>query len=203
MAIDVAATSAEVITSTTGPDSESEQASDAEIKNAEQAVNPVRTARPARGAVVFGILAVAALAGLTAWLGYAAYQSHQAQQRRAQFISVARQEALNLTTIDHQHAEADVRRIVDGATGQFYDEFSSRAGPFVDVVRKAQSTSVGTVTEAGVESASGSEAQVIVAVTVKTAAAGAPDQTLHSWRMRLTVHKMGDDMKVSQVGFVP
>ena len=37
----------------------------------------------------------------------------------------------------------------------FYDDFHKRAQPFVDVVKQAQSKSVGTVTEAGVESEDG------------------------------------------------
>ena len=50
------------------------------------------------------------------------------------FVQVARQGALNLTTIDCQSADADVQRILDSATGTFYDDFSKRSQPFIDVV---------------------------------------------------------------------
>ena len=51
--------------------------------------------------------------------------------------------------------------------------------------------------------ASDNEAQVLVAVTVTTSNVGAPEQEPRAWRMRLTVQKVGDDAKVSNVEFVP
>ena len=121
------------------------------------------------------------------------------------FLQVGRQGALNLTTIDHQQADADVQRILDSATGTFDDDFQRRAQPFIDVVRQAQSKSVGTISEAGLESESesGDEAQVLVAVTVKTSNAGAPEQEPRAWRMRISVQKVGDEAKVANVEFVP
>jgi Mce-associated membrane protein len=118
---------------------------------------------------------------------------------------VGRQGALNLTTIDFQHADSDVQRILDSATGTFYDDFQKRAQPFVEVVKQAQSKSVGTIAEAGLEpqSITANGAQVLVAVTVKTSNAGAPEQAPRAWRMRITVQKVGDDAKVANVEFVP
>lgn len=156
-----------------------------------------------RLALVAGLIGVVALGGLSGWLGYRAYQSHQTQSDRELFLQVARQGALNLTTIDFEHADSDIQRILDSATGQFHDDFAQRAKPFVEVVKQAQSKSVGTIAEAGLESVSGDEAQAIVAVTVNTSNLGAPEQQPRSWRMRLTVQKVGQDVKVSNVGFVP
>jgi Mce-associated membrane protein len=166
---------------------------------------PVTTGRspsPLVLALVAGLVAVLSLGALAGWLGYRAHQSQQAKTERELYLQVARQGALNLTTIDYQHADTDIQRILDSATGQFHDEFAQRSQPFVDVVKKAQSTSEGTVTEAGLESVAGDEAQAIVAVSVKTSAAGAPEQQPRSWRMRLTVQKSGADVKISNVGFV-
>ncbi len=157
-----------------------------------------------RLATIAGLVAVLALGGLTGWLGFRAYESRQAQDQRNLFLQVGRQGALNLTSIDWQHADTDVQRILDSATGTFYDDFQKRAQSFVDVVKQAQSKSVGTISEAGVESESGDEAQVLVAVTVKTSNAGAPEQEPRAWRMRIAVQKVGDDdAKVSNVEFVP
>ena len=154
-------------------------------------------------ALIAGLVLVLALGGLTGWLGFRAYQSKQLDEQRKVFLQVGRQGALNLTTIDFEHADADVQRILDSATGTFYDDFQKRAGPFVEVVKQAKSKSVGTVTEAGLESDTDTEAEVLVAVTVKTSNAGAAEQQPRLWRMRITVEKMGDDVKVSNVEFVP
>ena len=68
---------------------------------------------------------------------------------------------------------------------------------------KRKSTTVGTVTEAGLESQTADDAQVLVAVTVTTSNAGAPQPDPHAWRMRISVQKVGDQAKVSNVEFVP
>ena len=156
-----------------------------------------------RLATIVGLVLVVALAGLTGWLGFRTYQSHKADEQRNLYLQVGRQGALNLTTIDWQQADANVQRILDSATGTFYDDFQKRAGPFVEVVKQAQSKSVGTIAEAGLESESDDSAQVLVAVTVKTSNAGAPDQAPRAWRMRISVQKVGDEAKVSNVEFVP
>ena len=157
---------------------------------------------PVRLATVLGVVAVVASTALAGWLGFREYQAHQAQQRSELLIQVGRQGALNLTTIDWQHADTDVQRILDSATSTFYDDFSKRSKPFVDVVKKAQSKSVGTVTEAGLESQSGDEAQVLVAVSVSTTNLGVAEEEPRHWRMRISVKKVGDEAKVSNVAFV-
>ena len=154
-------------------------------------------------ATIAGLVLVLALGGLTGWLGFRAYESRKADEQRNLFLQVGRQGALNLTSINFEHAEADVQRILDSATGTFYDDFQSRAQPFVEVVKQAQSKSEGTIAEAGLESASENGAEVLVAVTVKSSNAGAPDQQPRAWRMRLTVEKVDDQAKVSNVEFVP
>lgn len=156
-----------------------------------------------RLALVAGLVVILALGGLTGWLGFRAYQSHQVDAQRKVFLQVGRQGALNLTTIDFQHVDDDVKRILDSATGTFYDDFQQRAQPFTEVVRRVRSTSVGTVTEAGLESESADEAQVLVAVAVHTTIEGQPEQQERPWRMRILVQKVGDDTKVSNVEFVP
>ncbi|MCV7102727.1 hypothetical protein [Mycobacterium palustre] len=155
-----------------------------------------------RLATIVGSVMVVALAATAGWLGFRAYQSHEAQAQRQLFLQVGRQCALNLTTIDWQHAEPDVQRILDLATGKFYDQFSQRKQPFIDVVKKAQSKSVGTVSEAGLESDTGDKAQVLVAVSIKTSNLGAEDQPSREWRMRISLEKFGDEVKVSNVSFV-
>lgn len=158
---------------------------------------------PVRLALAVGLASVVALAALCGWLGYRAHQSHQAEQLRALLVQVGKQGAVNLTTIDYERADADVQRILDSATGEFYDDFNARSAPFVDVVQKVQSKSVGTVTEAGLESVTGQEGQVLVAVTVTTTNGGAPADQPRYWRMRLTVTQQGEGAKVSKVEFVP
>jgi Mce-associated membrane protein len=158
-----------------------------------------RVARRAFGA---SLAMVVAFAGLVGWLSYRAYQSHQDQSQRNFYLQIARQGALNLTTINYTEAEADVQRIVDSATGTFRDDFTRRSQPFIDVVKQAQSKSQGVITEAAVESADSNSAHVLVAVNVNTSIAGVAEPQPRAWRMRIAVQKVGDGAKVSNVDFV-
>ena len=157
---------------------------------------------PVRRALVIGVALVVALAAVSGWLGVRAYQDRRAEATRQSMVAAARECAANLTTVDYTRAEVDVQRILDCATGGFRDDFAARSAPFIDVVRRSQSTSTGTVTEAGLESQNGDEGVVLVAVTVHTAVAGASDERPRYWRMRLTVARDGPDAKISRVDFV-
>lgn len=158
---------------------------------------------PPRLALVTGLTMTAALVALVGFLGVQAYHAQRTADLHALYLQVGRQGALNLTTIDWHHADADVHRILGMATGTFYDDFSQRSQPFIDVVKKVQSVSKGTVTVSGVESATDTEAQVLAAVSVQTTTNEAPEPSSRAWRMRLSVEKVGGDVKVSSVEFVP
>ncbi|MGH3634479.1 MAG: mammalian cell entry protein [Mycobacterium sp.] len=147
---------------------------------------------------------VAGVGCLTGWLGYQAHQTHAQSQQRHLYLQTARQAALNLTTISYTEVDADVQRILDSTTGVFHDDFQRRSQPFVDVVKQSQSTSVGTVTEAGLESTDGNGAQALLSVSVKTSrSATGKEPQPHSWRMRIGVQKVGGEVKVASVQFVP
>ena len=195
---------AETEKATDGADDSADDSADYDDEAPDEEAAPAKPRMShVRLATIVGLVLVVALAGLTGWLGFRTYQSHKAEEQRNLYLQVGRQGALNLTTIDWQQADANVQRILDSATGTFYDDFQKRAGPFVEVVKQAQSKSVGTIAEAGLESESDDGAQVLVAVTVKTSNAGAPEQSPRAWRMRISVQKVGDDAKVSNVEFVP
>jgi Mce-associated membrane protein len=156
-----------------------------------------------RLALIAGLVAVLALGGLTGWLGYRAHESRDLAEQRQTFLQVGRQGAINLTTLDFEHIDADVQRILDSATGTFYDDFQQRAPAFTDVVRQVKSKSVGTVTEAAIEAGdTATQAEVLVAVTVTSVIAGQPEQQPRAWRMRILVQKIQDETKVSNVEFV-
>jgi Mce-associated membrane protein len=156
------------------------------------------------GPITVGVAMIVALLGAGGWLGFRIHQDNQVQEQHNLYVQVARQTAINLTTINYTEVDADIKRVLDSATGAFHDEFQNRSQPFVEVVKKVQSKSEGTISEAGLLSYTKDQAQVLVAVAVKTSMAGAPpDQEPRRWRMRLTVDKTGDSAKVSNVEFVP
>ena len=188
-------------TTQAGPTESADDAGSQGEPAAPAAANHPRSA--VRLASVFGLVAILSVTALAGWLGYRGYQAHQAMQQRELFLQAARQGALNLTTISYSEADADVQRILDSATGTFYDDFQKRSKPFIELVKQAQSKTVGTITGAGLESVTGDQAQALVAVHVTTSNIGAAEQPPRAWRMRIDVQKVGDGAKVCNVQFVP
>jgi Mce-associated membrane protein len=152
-----------------------------------------------RLALIFGLVAGMVLAGLVGWLGFRAYEAHNIEARRTLFVQTARQEAVNLSTINYQDADADAQRILDLATGKFYDSFSRRTQSYIDSAKRMQSKTVGTVTDAGLESQSGDVGRVLVAVTVSSSDSTQAQREPQYGRMRITVRKVGGLAKVADV----
>jgi Mce-associated membrane protein len=153
--------------------------------------------------VAVSLSIVTALIGLTGWLGYRALDARQAQEQRALFVQVGRQGALDLTTISDSEAESDMKRILASSTGAFYDQVETRSQEFVTLVQQAHTKSMGTIAEAGVESEQGQQAQVLVAVNVKSSDVEASSPRARTWRMRITVQQVDGGAKISNVEFVP
>jgi Mce-associated membrane protein len=158
---------------------------------------------PVRLALAVGAVAVLALSALVGWQGYRALQSHHAEQQRALFLRVARQGAINLSTISYTEVDADVRRILDLSTGTFHDDFQQRSQPFVDLVKRDQSKTEGSITEAGLQSLTDNSARVLLSLAVKTTTAAEPKPQVKLFRVRVDVQRVGGDLKVSNVEFIP
>jgi len=155
-----------------------------------------------RFALIGGLIAAVVLTGLVGWLGFRAYEARQRENQRSLFEQAAQDVAVNLSTVDYQHAEPDAQRIQDSATGTFADSFARHKQVYIDQAKQSRSRSVGTVTDIGLESQSGDQGRVLVAVTVKPAEPAPADQLPQFFRMRITVQKVGDGAKISDVTFV-
>jgi Mce-associated membrane protein len=153
-------------------------------------------------ALVVAAVLMVSMAGLAGWLGYHTWQCHQAEQQRALFLRVARQSAIDLTTINHAEVDADVQRILDSSTGSFYDDFSKRRQPFVDRIKRDRSTSQGTVTEVGLLNTTNYSARALVAVSVKLSTARSAEPKLDGFRLRIDLQRAGDGAKISDVEYV-
>ncbi|MGA5542674.1 Mce protein [Mycobacterium sp. NPDC051198] len=178
------------------------EAADEESDEAEHAAPERRRFLRSQTAAVLGGVLVVALVALTGWLGYDYYQVHQEQQRRDMFMETARQGATNLTSIDWEHADDDVQRVLDSSTGRFYDDFEKRSKSFLDVVKQIKSKSVGTVTASALDTYSEDKADVLMSVTIRSTNAGVPEQDPQVWRMVLTVQDVEGKAKVSNVEFI-
>lgn len=158
--------------------------------------------RTLRYGLTAGVLMLASVASLAVWTGSRVQEARSVQHRDDAFVAAAKSGAEHLTSISYTQADADVQRILDSSTGAFHDDFAQRAKPFVDLVKKAQSTTVGVVSQAALEATGDQSGRVLVTVSVKTSNAGVPDGEDRSWRMRLTLDSTDAGPKMSSVEFV-
>lgn len=168
---------------------------------AEDQSNPVSGISPP--SVLFTVAMVVVTVGLVGWLSFRAVAAHRDEQLRASFMQAARQGAVDLTTIDYEHVDGDIQRILDSSTGRFHDDFKLRSPEFSRAVKQAQSKTEGSIVEAGFESVKADSAQVLVAVAVTTTNLAARDQEQRHWRMRVEVAKIDGHDKVADVSYVP
>ena len=155
-----------------------------------------------RIALIAGLIAGVVLAGLVGWLGFRTYEAQNRENQRDRFVHAAADVAVTLSTVDYQHAESDAQRIQDSATGTFADSFAHRRQSYIDAAKQTRTRSLGDVTDAALESQSGDQGRVLVAVTVKSPDPAQVDLEPRFLRMRVTVQQVGDGVKVSDVEFV-
>jgi Mce-associated membrane protein len=147
--------------------------------------------------VVLVLLAAAALLG--------AVKLREAAQRddaRAAALSAARQEALNLTSIDGQDIAADLKRVQDGATGGFAKDFAQRAKDLTSVLTENAVVAEGHVIDAALVRGDLDTATVLVVVdsTVKNKAV--PSGRANTYRMQLDLERHGNRWLTSALQFV-
>ena len=155
-----------------------------------------------RIALIAGVLAAAVLTALVGWLGFRSYESGQRDAHRGLFLQAAQDVAVNLSSVDYEHVDADAQHIQDSAIGTFAASFAHHKQAYIDTAKRSRSRSLGTVTDSGLESQSGDQGRVLVAVTVKTTDPAGAEQEPELFRMRITVQKVGDGAKISDLAFV-
>lgn len=89
--------------------------------------------------------------------------SHR-EDTRQEVLSVARQQTVNLLSIDYRTAARDLQRIVDGSTGDQRRIYAAQVKSFPGVLSQTKSVSSGQVLAAGLVSYAGNKAEVALAV---------------------------------------
>jgi Mce-associated membrane protein len=143
------------------------------------------------------------LFGAGGWMIWHHHQVVAQQQRSAEFVAAARQGVVTLMSLDFNHAEDDVKRIIDNTTGDFRKEFESQAPEFTDVAKQSKVVTEATVNAAAVQSMTKDTATVLVAVTTRVSNTASKQQEPRSWRLSVDVARDGGQIKLAKVEFVP
>lgn len=189
----------ELVTSAS-PDAE---ASEPAEEDAAEVRRPTRRTR--RRVVVLGALVAATvvLQTVAAVLGTDVLRKTSEDAARGEAVAAARQGIVNLLTISPKTLDADIGRLLDGATGEFKSDFSGQRDHFTSTVKKQNVRSSGEIRAAGAESFDGAQATVLIAADATVKNSDAPRGEPRAYRFRVTVKHIDDRWLVSRVEFVP
>ena len=148
-------------------------------------------------------------AGLLGATGYMVWQHQKAAELRrsaAEFTAAARQDVINLMSMDYNRAQESVQRLLDNSTGKFRANFDETADEFVKALQDEKIVTTATINDAAVEldSMTDESAVVMVSATSRREGRQAPkeQQQPQVWRVVLTLERDGDQIKMSGVEFV-
>lgn len=148
-------------------------------------------------------------AGLLGATGYMVWQHQKAAELRrsaAEFTAAARQDVINLMSMDYTRAQESVQRVLDNSTGKFRANFDETADEFVKALQDEKIVTTATINDAAVEldSMTDESAVVMVSATSRREGRQAPkeQQQPQVWRVVLTLERDGDQIKMSGVEFV-
>jgi Mce-associated membrane protein len=122
--------------------------------------------------------------------------------RREAVLAAARQASVNFTTLDYQHLDRDLGRVLADATGDFRKQFRSGTTQLTTLVTENKAVSRGEVLDVGLVSSDDDSARVLVVAdsTVTNAAESTPQK--RHYRMQLDLVRHGDRWLVSDLQFV-
>ena len=172
---------------------------------------PSPPAPPPGGLLRTATVAVTTLltAGLLGATGYMVWQHQKAADLRrsaAEFTAAARQDVINLMSMDYTRAQESVHRVLDNSTGKFRANFDETADEFVKALQDEKIVTTATINDAAVELDSMTDefAVVMVSATSRREGRQAPkeQQQPQVWRVLLTLERDGDQIKMSDVEFV-
>lgn len=160
-------------------------------------MNTRRLALPLPVLLVVGALLLAAIGSGVAF-GLLFMQRADLDAARGTALDTARGYAVTLTTYDYKRADQGIADVLDGATGEFRDQYSGASGALRQLITRAKATAKGTVLNAGVQSASEDRAEVLVFVDQSVTNAGEKRETDRN-RMLLTLERHEERWLVSEV----
>lgn len=156
--------------------------------------------------LVAGVLTILLTLGFLGAGGYMSWRHHQVvdgQHQSAEFAAAASQGVVTLMSLDFNHAQEDIRRIVDSTTGDFKKDFERKADDFIKAAQESKVVIAATVKAVAVQSITSDGATVLVAVTTQGSNVTGKDQQPRSWRVSVDVRPADGQIKMAKVEFVP
>ena len=161
-----------------------------------------RSARVERVVATALVLLVVALVAAAALLGNVMLDARRSEQARTDAVRAARQQSVNLVTLDHRHIDADIRNVLGGAVGDFRAEYAKDAARVKQIVVQNEVRSTGTVLEAGVVSTGADSVTVLVVVDSIVRNKADQKGQLRHYRIQLEMSRQGSRWLARTLQFV-
>ena len=151
---------------------------------------------PALAVLVLALLVAGGLL-LPRWL-----DARAEEDRYGDVLRAATAEVVSFTTLDYRDIEPSVERVLDGATGDFKEQFESSRPQLEQLSRENESVSEGRVLEAGVVSMDDDSATVVVVADSRVTNVNAPEAQPRHYRLQLDLVLQGGRWLTSDLQFV-
>lgn len=183
-------------------ESDSPESEHAEVTEAADSVTESATRREftlslpvlVGGAVLLALALVAA--AVFGWL-FVAQSSEQTARNEA--LATARAYAVTVTSYDYRDMEGSIADALDGATGEFKDQYAGAGDALRALMKETKATAVGEVLDAAVLTSDEDSATVLLFVDQEVTNAGTKKTKVDRNRVVLTMEKHDDRWLVSNL----
>jgi Mce-associated membrane protein len=155
--------------------------------------------KPVRVAAIVVISVSLAASGYMVWEHLTL--AHE-RQHAAEFAAAARQGVETMMSIDPDHANANVQRLIDNTTGLLKSQLQASATYMVKHAQDAKITTKATVEDVAVESMTDNSAVVLVIAKSDTTNADKSKRPPVFWRLSVDIERDGGQPKMSKLDFV-
>ncbi len=162
---------------------------------------PPRRMRRRIVAILVGTIIVASV-GTSAFLGWRLKQLDDTAAAGQAALAVARDYAVTLTTIDAADIDKNYKQALDGATGEFKDDFSQASAQLRQVLIDNKAAGNGVVVDAAVKSASRNKVEVLLFVDQSITNALNPSPRIDRNRVHMTMEFIDNHWLASQVDII-
>lgn len=192
------------IAASMSPEDAAAPQSESDDETTQEAAEPGADARSPRRwrrrlvVALAGIVFLAAL-GSSAYFGWRLKQLDDTAAAGQAALDAARHYAVALTTLDSKDIDKNYRQALEGATGEFKDEFGQGSAQLRQVLIDNKATGKGIVIDAAVKSATTKKVEVLLFVDQSITNAVNPSPRIDRNRVQMTMELINNRWLASKV----
>lgn len=153
-------------------------------------------------AVALAVVLVALVVGIVVVVRGAGGVDHELTAEQHEVAAAARTEALAFLRVDHRDMEPLVAAVLDGATGDFAEQYDAQRERLVSEAVRTRASSTGEVVSLGVADLTDDAATVVVAANSTVSNSSTEQPQTRYYRLRLRLERVDGRWLTSSLEFV-